>query len=225
MPYTSATAAAAEDWPPPYRLRGDSWGLPGLARTRRVLEEYPHLQPVTLLGWSPVLVQATLYRHAQSIPAPDRGVVTYSEVSVTTLERGRAWRLLPLRLLVDVPIARDLGDPYGFPKQVEPSLRIQSGAWTLTALAGEGRRLTAVRGLGALLLWGVRTMLAHRRIPTRLPLKPIETTLAFQGIGRVAPILGLPSAALRAWAYHAWLLPIGALVQDFEFLLEVPLPA
>jgi hypothetical protein len=220
--HTPGVAASDEDWPPPYLLRGDSWCLPGMVRTRRVLDEFPHLQPATFLGWSPVVLQANHYRQAQSVSAPERGTVTYAELSVTACQSGRTWSLLPLRLLVDVPIARDLGEPYGFPKLVDPALHVQSGGWTLTAFASEGRRLTAVRGLGAFLLWGIRAMLAYRRLSTHLPLKPIKTTLAFRRVGRVAPIVGLPSTALRMWCYHALLFPIGVVVQDFEFMLEEP---
>lgn len=168
------------------------------------------------------MIQATRYTSASSIPAT-RGSVSYAEISVTGIGRSsEGWSLLPLKLLVDLPLARELGEPYGFPKVLAPELRLAGGAWTLRALAGEGRVLSAARGLGGVLLTPLWLALRHAR--SRLLLPRSAAYVQFEALAGISPALGHASPALRKWAFEmAFLFPLGVLLRRFRFVLEEPL--
>ncbi len=224
---TPTTAASSDPsalfaaWPPPYLLEGDSWCFLGFCRARTIRQRLPGSRPLALLGWSPVVLQATRYASARS----ERGgrVVSYSEVSLTAIDASRGWPLLPVALLVDEPLANDLGLAYGFPKTLA-DVRVSADGWRLVALADDGRTLTAARGPGALLLTPLRWALARRRLEVRLPLARARTAFRFRAVRRVAPAMGVVSPALRIWACGAMVLPPGVAIQGFAFTLEEPRP-
>ena len=222
---TPTTAASSDpsalfaDWPPPYLLEGDSWCFLGLCRAKAIRQSLPGSRPLSLLGWAPVVLQATRYASARS----ERGgrVVSYSEVSLSAIDASPGWPLLPVALLVDEPLATDLGLAYGFPKALA-DVRVRADGWRLVALADGGRTLTAARGLGALLLTPLRWALARRRVDVRLPLSRARTAFQFRAVRRVAPAVGMVSPSLADWACGAGVLPLGVAVQGFAFTLEEP---
>ncbi len=102
------------EWPPPYLLEGDAWTFLGLARTRRLRALLPEGKPLSILGWSPVVLQALRYSVACSLPTGRE--MAYSEIALTAVSSRTPRKLLPLALLVDQPIAHELGRGMGFPK-------------------------------------------------------------------------------------------------------------
>lgn len=219
---TNPSRGPGRNWLPPYRLEGDSWCFLGLASAASVAAACgATLRPLTLFGFAPLLVQATRYVRATSIPSGQ--VTSYSELSATALVRdARQWRLAPLRLAVDLALARDLGEPYGFGKDVEPDLRVGSGSWSLRLLAPGGRSLVAGRGLGALLLTPLRIALTHATLAVVLPRTGIRTRFRFERVKRVSPAVGLASGPLSSWALGSWIVPFGACMHGFSFILEPP---
>jgi len=207
------------DLHPPYLLAGDSWAFLAFASTRRIRAALAGAPVPSLLGLTPVVLQATHYNSARPLGA--EWSVGYSEVSATALVSAGRWSLAPYRLLVDEPLAQQLGEVYGFPKEVV-SLRLSSTRWTARLTADEGRYLTAARGLGAFLLWPLARVLATARLGVVFPHANRSTTFAFQRVDRIAPTLGIASTGLAAWAGAAFVWPIGVVIQGFRFVLEEP---
>jgi hypothetical protein len=178
---------------------------------------------LSVLGWAPILLQANRYHLAGSLGQTWR--TSYAEIVASTISRpeGRnGWFITPLCLVVDDPVAQALGDAYGFNKELVPGLRVLAGAWSARTFAGEGRYLTAARGLGAMLLLPIARVLGSARLQVFLPKSHVRTVFAFRRVNRVAPAVGIISAPMTNWARAAWLLPFGAAIQGFSFILEAP---
>ena len=213
------SARRLEDLRPPYVLAGDSWAFLGLASARRVRAEIGDARLLGLFGLAVVVLQATRYTSARPLEAD--WSVAYSELSVTAIVLGPRWSLAPVKLLVDEPLSKQIGDDYGFRKEVVP-LQLTATDWTLRLAAGDGRYLNGARGLGALLLWPLARALASMRLGVVFPKSSRRTAFAFEAVQRVAPALGIVTAPLADWACGAFIWPIGVAIQGVRFLLEEP---
>lgn len=220
-------ASIPTGWSPPYQLQGDTWCALACARAASIQELLPGTPVWSLGGWAPVVVQATHYRTARSLStlAVKPAGVSYSEISVMAFGRGRSAALVPLRLLVDNLLARDIGLAYGFPKAHCPGLRVRSGTWTLMANAGDGRVVSGARGLGAVALAPLGSWLKGRAFRVDLPARSARTRMVFQGHHRLAPALITLSRPMRRWAGVSGVVPLGLAVQNFALRLEAPAPA
>lgn len=214
-------------WSPPYALQGDTWCALALARAAGIQGLLPDTPVWSLAGWAPLVLQATRYRTARSLGtlAAEPEQVSYTEISVMAFGRGRPAALVPLRLLVDNLLARDIGLAYGFPKVLCPGLQVRSGTWTLLANAGDGRVVSGARGLGAAALVPLGSWLKGRAFRVELPARATRTRMVFERIQRLGPALITVSGPMRRWAGVAGVLPLGLAMQKFVLRLEEPTPA